>query len=135
MVIEQKSYNNRTQPNSAKRVQDKTRLRGEGDPLEIVENLKSDHTDKRYMQNQNPSWEMKSIKIFWDFKTQTAHQQSKLSDNEQQKKKLEWTFCIVDFIFPWTTQWKSKKARRDASTCSLLKNKERCGTWGWRWYR
>ena len=50
-----------------------TRLGGIGDPLELCEKVKFDHTNKWYMLNLESVQENETHKLFWDFEIQADH--------------------------------------------------------------
>ena len=51
---------------SSKGIQDKARLGGRGDPLEIAQKLKFDHTTKWLMHTSESLFENAPHKILWD---------------------------------------------------------------------
>ena len=72
-------------------------MEGEFNQLGIVQEIKSDRTNKSYLDNQNPSWRMKRINFSGYRDTDRPRnlgQTTRPSDNQLKKKR---TCQIVDF--------------------------------------
>ena len=76
-----------------------------------------------------------TYKILKDFKIQIDHKiLARQTDLVIVNKKKREPAKVWTLPSQWTTEWKSKKTKRETTTQTLPENKKSCGTWKWRWY-